>query len=133
VDGLRGGTDFRSGEWQGFDGKDVLATIDLGKVVKVKRIGVGALQDQKSWIWLPGEVEIVTSVNMRQWSSQTITHDVERERQGSFKEDLWTSLLNKRVRYIKVIARNAGPCPEWHPGKGGISWIFLDEVLVEQD
>ncbi|MBL7981538.1 MAG: GH92 family glycosyl hydrolase [Flavobacteriales bacterium] len=133
VDGLRGGTDFRSGEWQGFEGRDVLATIDLGKVVKVKRLGVGALQEQKSWIWLPSEVEVVTSVNMRQWSSQTITHDVEREREGSFKQDLWTSLLNKRVRYIKLIVRNAGPCPEWHPGKGGTSWIFLDEVLVETE
>ena len=133
VDGLRGGTDFRSGEWQGFEGKDVLATIDLGKVMKVKRIGVGALQDQKSWIWLPAEVEIVTSVNMRQWSSQTATHDVDRKREGSFKQDLWTPVMPKRVRYIKLIARNAGACPEWHPGKGGTSWIFLDEVLVEKE
>ena len=131
VDGLRGGNDFRTGEWQGFLDQDVLATIDLGKVMKVGRIGLSALQDEKSWIWLPADVEIVTSINQRQWSSTTVTHDVDRQTKGTILRELWTPQLDRRVRYIKVIARNAGPCPEWHPGKGGKSWIFLDEVLVE--
>ncbi|HRO99539.1 MAG TPA: glycoside hydrolase family 92 protein, partial [Flavobacteriales bacterium] len=131
VDGLRGGNDFRTGEWQGFLDQDVLATIDLGKVMKVGRIGLSALQDEKSWIWLPADVEIVTSINQRQWSSTTVTHDVDRQTKGTILRELWTPQLDRRGRYIKVIARNAGPCPEWHPGKGGKSWIFLDEVLVE--
>jgi predicted alpha-1,2-mannosidase len=131
VDGLRGGNDFRTGEWQGFLDQDVLATIDLGKVMKVGRIALSALQDEKSWIWLPADVEIVTSINQRQWSSTTVTHDVDRRTKGPILRELWTPKLDRRVRYIKIIARNAGPCPEWHPGKGGKSWIFVDEVLVE--
>jgi hypothetical protein len=31
VDGLRGGHDFRTGEWQGYQGQDVNATVDLGE------------------------------------------------------------------------------------------------------
>ncbi|MBK6832344.1 MAG: GH92 family glycosyl hydrolase [Flavobacteriales bacterium] len=131
VDGLRGGSDFRSGEWQGYQGQDVIATIDLGRLMKLKRAGLSALQDQKSWIWLPKEVVIATSTNQRQWSTTTITHDVDRQTEGTFTKELWTPELRRKARYLKIIAKNAGPCPEWHPSKGGSTWIFSDEVLIE--
>lgn len=131
VDGLRGGVDFRSGEWQGYQGQDVSATIDLGRVMKLKRAGISALQDQKSWIWLPKEVVIATSTNQRQWSTSTITHDVDRKTEGTFTRELWTPELNRKARYITIVAKNAGPCPDWHPSKGGSTWIFADEVLIE--
>jgi len=131
IDGLRGSIDFRTGEWQGYEGKDLLATIDLGKPRTVKRIGLSVLQDQKSWIWLPAEVQFAFSINQRQWSTVTVVNDVPRTTEGSLTKELWTEPLDKQARYIKVIAKNAGPCPEWHPGKGGKTWIFADEVLME--
>jgi hypothetical protein len=30
-----------------------------------------------------------------------------------------------------VVAKNYGPCPTWHLGAGGKSWLFLDEVDVK--
>lgn len=49
-----------------------------------------------------------------------------------------TTLLNdfitsssKDARYIKVLAKNAGVCPDWHPGRGNLSWIFADELSIE--
>lgn len=131
VDGLRGGTDFRTGEWQGFEGQDVLATIDLGKQMKVKRAGLSVLQDQRAWIWLPADVQFAFSANGRQWSTETVTHDVPRDAPDALTLELMTKPLSKKARYIKVIASNAGPCPDWHPGKGGKTWIFADEVLLE--
>ncbi len=131
VDGLRGGQDFRTGEWQGFEGKDLLATVDLGRAQRVERLGLSVLQDPKSWIWYPAEVEFVTSTNGRQWSSTTVVNTVPRDLDGSRKEELWTGELGRKARYIKVIARYAGPCPEGHPGAGGTSWIFADEILIE--
>lgn len=131
IDGVRGGTDFRTGEWQGFRDQDVVAMIDLGKVMKLKRVGVSALQDQKSWVWLPSEVTISVSANQRQWSSATITHDVDKQQEGGITRELWRDLGGRKARYIAITAKNAGPCPDWHPGKGGTTWIFLDEVLIE--
>jgi hypothetical protein len=133
VDGLRGGEDFRTGEWQGYEGQDVVAMIDLGKVVKLKRVGLSALQDQKSWIWLPKEVTFSTSANKRQWSSRTISNDVDRKTEGGMLLEFWTEILNSKVRYIAIDAKSAGPCPDWHPGKGGPTWIFVDEVLIETE
>jgi hypothetical protein len=133
VDGLRGGNDYRTGEWQGFQGQHLLATVDLGRVERVRRLGLGVLQDQRSWIWYPAVVEFAVSMNGRQWSSVVATHDVSREEEGALTKVLWTGEVAKRARYVKIIARSAGPCPEWHPGAGHPSWIFADEFLLETE
>lgn len=131
IDGLRGGEDFRTGEWQGFEGQDLAAMIDLGQVKKVDRIGLSLLQDQKSWIFVPKEITLSWSANKRQWSSRTISPQVERKAEGGFIHEFWTEQLGKKARYISVVAKNFGPCPDWHVGKGGKTWIFADEVLID--
>ncbi|MCB9169430.1 MAG: glycoside hydrolase family 92 protein [Flavobacteriales bacterium] len=130
VDGLRGGRDFRTGRWQGYQGQDVLASVDLGRVETVDSIGLGMLQDMGSWIWFPEQVDIAWSTNGRNWSSRKLRPNVDRRSDGGMTLDLWTGPLRKHARYIKIMAKNAGPCPDWHPGAGGSSWIFLDEVLI---
>jgi predicted alpha-1,2-mannosidase len=131
VDGLRGGPDFRIGEWQGYRDQDVLVTIDLGRVKQLKRVGLGMLQDENSWIWYPEYVDVAWSMNGRQWSSSVLLPGVDRKVQGSLTMDLWSGAIGKKARYIKVMAKNGGPCPDWHKGKGGTTWLFLDEVLIE--
>lgn len=133
VDGQRGGPDFRTGEWQGYQGQDVLATIDLGKVKRLKRVGISMLQDNRSWIWYPEYVDVAWSSNGRTWSSVQLSHNVDRRSEASQSRELWSALIGKKAQYIKIMAKNAGPCPDWHLGKGGASWIFLDEVLVEAE
>ncbi len=133
IDGLRGGRDLHMGEWQGFQGRDVLATVDLGSVKVLKRAGLSMLQDQRSWIWYPAYVDIATSMNGRQWSGIQLDHAIDRRTDGTLIMELWTEALNQQARYIKIMARNAGPCPDWHPSKGGASWIFLDEILIETE
>ncbi len=133
VDGLRGGPDFRTGEWQGYNGQDVQATIDLGREKLVKRVGLSMLQDQGAWIWYPAQVEFAWSTNGRKWTTVTRSPGVDRKADGGMHMELWTEGIGKNARYIKVTAKNAGPCPDWHPGKGGATWIFLDEVLIETE
>ena len=130
VDGLRGGTDFRTGHWQGFQGQDVLATVDLGRSQRLDSLGVGMLQDMGSWIWFPEYVDIAWSTNGRMWSSRRLVPTVDRHAAGGRILSLWTGPLHKHARYIRIMAKYPGPCPDWHPGAGGASWIFLDEVLI---
>ena len=35
------------------------------------------------------------------------------------------------VRYLRVRATGYGPMPAWHPGAGGKSFIFIDELIVD--
>jgi hypothetical protein len=131
IDGLRGGPDFRTGEWQGYEGQDLVAMVDLGEVKKLNRAGLSLLQDQKSWIFLPKEVTISWSTNKRQWSSRTISQEVDLKAEGGFAYELWTEVLGKKARYISIVAKSSGPCPDWHVGKGGKTWIFADEILID--
>src|SRR6185503_2991161 len=50
IDGIRGTTNWSGGGWQGYQGKDFVATIDLGNAQTVAKIGAGFLQDMGSWI-----------------------------------------------------------------------------------
>ena len=33
-----------------------------------------------------------------------------------------------KARYLKIVAKNFGKLPEWHQGKGGEAFIFVDEL-----
>ena len=45
VDGIKGSISSSDGTWKGYLGKDLVATIDLGKPTSIQKISVDALQD----------------------------------------------------------------------------------------
>ncbi len=53
IDGIRGTNNWSGGAWQGYQGQDFVAVIDLGKPETITRVGAGFLQDIGSWIWMP--------------------------------------------------------------------------------
>ncbi|MGA9996736.1 MAG: GH92 family glycosyl hydrolase, partial [Pyrinomonadaceae bacterium] len=61
IDGIRGGPNFRTGAWQGYQGQDFEAVIDLGEIRSISKLGAGFLQDMRSWIWMPTRVEFELS------------------------------------------------------------------------
>jgi predicted alpha-1,2-mannosidase len=65
IDGIRGTTNWSGGGWQGYQGKDFIAVLDLGTVQDVSRVGAGFLQDMGSWIWMPRRVEFEMSTDGR--------------------------------------------------------------------
>ncbi|HET6991487.1 MAG TPA: discoidin domain-containing protein, partial [Bacteroidia bacterium] len=131
IDGIRGADNFRTGDWQGYEGKDLDAVIDLGSVKDITHIATGFLQDQNAWIFFPSEVIFYSSMD-----GKTFT-EIEANK-NTFRQDSQTVLLHDfytdkkiKTRYIKVVAKNSGPCPAWHPGKGNPSWIFADEIVIK--
>ena len=61
IDGIKGTEDFRTGTWQGYWNEDVIATVDLESIKEVKEVSINFLRDQRSWIFLPTQVEIFQS------------------------------------------------------------------------
>jgi len=128
---LRGGHSYQAGDWQGFQGQDLVATVDLGREKQVKEISMGFLQDIKSWIWYPTEITFEVSNDGENFQIlPTIKNDFPDNQYGSFTRD-FSVAVNSTIRYIKVTAKNYGECPEWHLGHGGKSWLFADEIVVE--
>lgn len=130
---LKGSTNFRTGFWQGYEGKDFVAVVDLGKVEAVNSISVGALQDIKSWIFYPKSVKISVAENASSFKLLAeIKNEFSDNKYGAFMQE-FTKKMNApiNVRYIKIEVENYGIVPEWHMGAGGTSWLFLDEITVE--
>ena len=131
VDRLRGGCDFRTGEWQGYQGQDFEAVVDLCAEKEIKSIETGFIQDVRSWIVFPKYVEYYTSndgVNFKMVA--TLKHNVA---DNDYRQQIYNfrcEPINCKARYVKVFAKYYGILPEWHLGAGGETFLFLDEIDV---
>jgi hypothetical protein len=94
------------------------------------------LQDQKSWIFFPSNVEYYGSVDGKTYellstNDVTVPRDDEKNSLLKMNYTLTLSQATKAYKSFKVIAKNYGTLPSWHPGAGGDAFIFVDEVEVE--
>jgi len=132
IDFEKGSDDFRTGSWQGYEGVDIDATIDLGENQSIHSITTGFLQDEKSWIFFPVEVSFFLSDDGKTFrNAGTLINEVPDNLEGSIIKDFTLNLTGTHARYIIMLARNRGICPPWHPGAGSKAWIFADEIEIE--
>jgi hypothetical protein len=132
IDGVRGNQNFSTGAWQGYQGQNFVAIIDLGQIQDVKKLGAGFLQDIGSWIWMPRRIEFELSTDGQSFTpSVAIASEVSDKDYGVVVRDFVRSIPPQRARYVRVTAINYGTIPDWHAGKGGQAWIFMDEIVIE--
>ncbi len=132
IDGIRGTTCWASGEWQGYQGQDLVATIDLKKDTRISTLGGGFLQDAGSWIWMPTHIEFEVSpdgVNFERVAD--IKTDIAVDDMKTKMRDYTASIKLVEARYVRVHAYNLGKIPAWHPGAGSDAFIFVDEVIIK--
>jgi type 1 glutamine amidotransferase/HEAT repeat protein len=126
-----GSTDFSDGRWLGFEGENLDAVIDLGNMTEIKSIRAGFLEVNGSWIFLPREVTFSIAGEDRVFETvATFTLPVPEERQPNATRSVSTELSGKTARYVRVVAKNIGTLPAWHPGAGGLAWLFADEIQI---
>ena len=131
IDRQRGDTDFRSGEWQGWQGIDLDAIVDLGSIKPINYLGISCLQDQDKWIFYPSSVEFMVSNDGISFSQIAIILNSEpTDNPGVSIQEFNKTFKNIKARYIHVLAKSQGECPAWHRGAGGKTWIFADEIII---
>ncbi len=133
VDGRRGGTDFRSGAWQGYHDQDLEATVMLNRIKPLSQLDISFIMDQRSWIFFPSMVEVFISTDGIQFKS--IGKKPIENTSPSDTTEIKTIRMTwskQPVKAVKVIATNLGALPEWHLGHpyDGRSWIFTDEIIL---
>ncbi|NNK55610.1 MAG: glycoside hydrolase family 92 protein [Flavobacteriaceae bacterium] len=135
IDGIRGSKDFRTGAWQGYQDTDVIAVIDLGSVKPFDTVSVNFLQDQRSWIFFPTQVECYVSDNPGTFYKNLPPQEIDAELPSEESEikTVQFSMGGYSARYVKIVARNLGDLPEWHLGHpfDGKAWIFVDEIEIK--
>jgi hypothetical protein len=132
VDGLRAGPNYRLGRWQGFQGRDLEAVVDLGEAREVRRLAVGFLQDTGVWIFMPRSVEFAVSEDGSAFEDAGTAVNAVPDTDGSpAVHELAVEVAPRRARFVRVRVRQYGPLPAWHPGAGEPSIFFADEIVAE--
>lgn len=133
IDGVRG-TEAYQMLWQGWQGDDVVATIDLKENKNLTGIEVTCLDDNQSWIMAPKEIKVevsqdgtnyVTQANFinpkafEKIDTQIIKFDIPLNSNG---------IVNGI--FLKITIKNIGKLPTWR-GVNGNAWVFVDEIVVK--
>jgi hypothetical protein len=130
IDGVRGSDNWRLGGWQGYQGTDFEAVIDLGAIEPVLYVGAGFVQEIRSWIWMPVDVTFWISDDGETFREiARIENTIPWDDYGEYRQDLGAH-VRESGRYVKVRATNFGRIPDWHLGAGGNAFIFVDEVMI---
>lgn len=127
----RGTVQWRTGGWQGYQNEDFIAVIDLLAPREISEIGAGFCQDVRAWIWMPRNVEFAVSTNGDTFTPiGNVANTVDVQDYEVQTKDFTICIKPRRVRYVRVTARQFGTIPAWHLGAGGQSFIFIDEIWV---
>ena len=134
IDGIQGNHEFRTGDWQGFYGQDVIAELSMKTAKEDLEVQVGLLEDIKSWIFYPEMITLEVSYDGIQFekSAQMKLEKMPQDyRPGNRNTATFQIHSKKPVQKIRITAKNGGNCPAWHLGAGYPSWMFLDEIVVK--
>ena len=132
TDGVRATTtNYRNGEWLGFVGSDVVATVDLGKEQSVSRAELSYIVEKGDWIFAPRRIEVYGSTDGNNFSLLTAKDYpalTENDLNGLYTIHL--TFPTAHARYIKLRLVPEMKMPQWHPGAGSPAFIFLDEIGI---
>ena len=133
IDGIYGTENWRKGEWQGFQGQDFEAVVDLKEAKSIQNFSSNYLQDSRSWILMPTKVDYyVSNDNVNFTFVGSVQNDVDpKETDNKIKNFDFKAKNAIKARYVKVKATNYGILPEWHQGYEGNAYIFIDEIAVK--
>ncbi|WP_244970335.1 glycoside hydrolase family 20 protein [Flavobacterium macrobrachii] len=128
VDGIIGNRSKFGRDWLGFLGKDLNATIDLGKPETINKVTLCVLESQGSWIYFPKKIEVLLSNDGQNFESVAQLNSSEIK---EVKGEVVLDVKSMKAQYVKVIATNLGKIQDGNPGAGSEAWLFVDEIGVE--
>lgn len=120
VDGIVGKHPWKGDEWLGFDNDTIEFIVDLKRVQLVKAFHLGFLEANGSWIYLPKNVELSLSSDLKTWKKMK-----EEPVAADFKQR-----INLKTRYIKVRVLAMPEIPAGLSGAGYVPWTFMDELEI---
>ena len=131
VNGIKGSVNHGDGKWKGFNGSDMVATVDMGEKKSFTKVSTGVLQNNGAWIFYPTEMTVEVSDDGQNFKQiGKVKNKVSPNESERQIQDL---AVEKKAsgRYVRVTLKNLGTCPKGHSGEGKPAWLFADEIIVE--
>jgi hypothetical protein len=131
TDGELGTTNYLDGLWQGYQGVDLAATIDLGKTQAISEVRACFLQDTALGIFAPGAFELSLSQDGQTCERMaSVSCQVSESERGPLIKVVAAEAEGRQARFVRVHARNRGEIPAGMLAADRRAWLFIDEIVV---
>ncbi|MCI9608299.1 MAG: family 20 glycosylhydrolase [Muribaculaceae bacterium] len=129
VDGKFGTNGYGNGDWVGYVGSDLVATVDLEASEQVSSVSVRACTATGDWVFDASAFEVAVSENGKDFT--TVASENYPEMTTSSDKIITHELKFSPVtaRYVRVTVKPA-VIPSWHPGAGKPGFVFVDEIEI---
>lgn len=131
TDGLTGDTNYKTGRWLGFQGKDLDAAIDLKQPVEISQVAFNTNVVKGDWIMGAAGVTVKVSEdgkNFKEIVSKTIPSLKQSDKDGIYPQEV--TFAPVKARYVEVIIKS-DKLPAWHGGAGNPAYLFVDEIIIQ--
>jgi hexosaminidase len=112
--------DFLNLQWLGIEGKNLDATIDLGRELDIHEVGGHFLQSLRLGIRIPAVMDVLVSNDGKEFRTVGMVNYPPSER-PVYMRTLSVKLKGVSGRYVKVVGHNRD------------FWLFVDEVFVNPE
>ena len=130
ADGIKGNSNYKTGRWLGFQGKDIDAVIDLKGATEISKIKFSTNVVKGDWIMDAGEIIVRVSEDGKTF--REIAKEVLPEMKATDKDAIYPheiSFASVKANYVQVTIKKVS-LPSWHGGAGSPAFIFVDEIEV---
>ena len=131
VDGLKGGSNYRTGRWIAFYKNDMEVVIDLKDMTEIKSVDLSTCVVKGDWVFDARSFEVLVSNDNKVFTSvakQEYPEMKQEDKDGVY--DRHIEFAPTSTRYVKVIGKPESKIPAWHGGSGNPSFLFVDEIAV---
>ncbi|MEN5059116.1 FN3 associated domain-containing protein, partial [Sphingobacterium kitahiroshimense] len=108
VDGVYGNKQYFKKNWLGFNGKDLVATIDMGGPVSFSNVELNVVDQNASWIYYPQAVKVYVSQDNQNF---TLVQEVGKEVIAKSKGTIKLSFEKQHAKFVKVEVQHLNKIP----------------------
>ncbi len=116
--------------WLGFKQDTVHVELKL-QDEEIKGVTLSFLEDQRSWIFGPKSMRVDgfgESNNLL--FSKTVTLDSVSQSEGEHFRFLESTFSSVSPHKLRISIFPLQKIPSWHPGRGSMPWLFIDEIVL---
>lgn len=128
-----GDTDFRTNKWLGYKETPFEAIFQFRQPKSLHAISFSTLVDIGSYIMPAAELQVWGGMDGKNWKLLKKLAPEQPQKLGmpGYKKGYTLSFPAQEVKYLKLVAKPVSKLPAWHPGKGDLGWVFIDEIFAE--
>lgn len=130
VDCIHGTNTFAMGAWLGFNGDDMVATIDMGEPTECSTCTIRVLVETSSWVFDANGLKVEVSDDGQNWKKVAEAFYALPTQQEKDIRLHSVDFPKTKARYYRVTGGTVKSIPQFHDGKGKPAYLFVDEIEI---